>query len=468
MNDLEKSIFSIYKWKLAWPILSFLIPYILCFLGYWIFGEKNQSGQIVSMDYKDAFHEALENVFTLFIAFILVLFSTIQIFTNRYYKIQKEETEQFYKIQKEESKRLVDKTNVISKHVDEMLSKSKIVFESGINEFDSKHLLALKRILNALSIGIESDSSNTNVNIYAIDNSDPRTWWSDTMTGYLALLSNWHRNYAAISAGQIYRIFVCDRNELLSPVFVKTISLHSLMGFKTYVISQDLYDLLYASFKPKLGEKLIKKKELVIWSKNDETNSKSSDSSNSGNLQMPLEISFNLDKLGHPKTWQSVKGYQSFWDIGTDFNERLSIGKKEINVEIENFYGKKLHSNDIDIWFDFIATEKNGRGVKKNDEKINHWNVLPIQHLEFIDELIKKCVCCKDPNEVPEIVEIDSPFGIEIKTSDCQVCLKTDKNSCHNSINLSNGTKFDFVSSEDVSGILRRYYNNSKTIKNEI
>lgn len=339
------------------------------------------------------------------------------------------------------------KTDDISSIVDKYLNKAKIVFESGINEFDDNHLLALQRILCDLNIkesNLIAKDNQATLNIYAIDNSDPRTWWSDTMTGYLALLSNWKSLDNKKNRRTVHRIFVCQKNELLSPVFVKTISLHSLMGFKTYVITHLMYKKLFDDICSNNLQMTFKEKEVLIWTKSVKNGDKI--------IETPLDVSFKLDKLGHSKVWDYVKCYQSFWEIGSDYNERNNFINKTTSKVIHNFYGHEICSSNIDIWFEFIAKEK--ADDKRIPDKKLKWEELPISYILLIQELIKKMECCKDANEVKHI-NAELPFGIEIKTLSCSVCSK--EKNCDHSIN--NGTNFDFTSATDVREILREYYN---------
>jgi hypothetical protein len=339
------------------------------------------------------------------------------------------------------------KTDDISSMVDKYLNKAKIVFESGINEFDDNHLLALHRILSDLNLKEENltkKRESASLNIYAIDNSDPRTWWSDTMTGYLALLSNWKSLDNKENRRTVHRIFVCQKNELLSPVFIKTVSLHSLMGFKTYIITYQMFKKIFDEISSKNPQMTFKDKEVLIWTKSIKHENSIKDE--------PIEVCFKLDKLGHSKVWDYVKCYQSFWAIGSDYNERNELINKTTSKNIENFYGDANSSTNIDIWFEFIAKEKSDD--KRIPIKKQKWEELPNSYILLIQELIKKMECCKDANEVKHI-NAELPFGIEIKTLSCSVCRK--EMNCDHSIN--NGTNFDFTSASDVRDILKEYYN---------
>jgi len=435
MNENLLLFIKSYKWKLIWPLLAFILPYFGSYFIFYYFGPDLANASI-SITYKQAFHYAINNIFALFVSFVLVLFTTGFMFTE---KINHD--------QQELLKRLEDKTDQIKNDVHLYLNKAKIVFESGINEYDDRHLLALKRVLNSLET-----NNSASINIYAIDNSDPRTWWSDTMTGYLALLSNWRTLYSGTSRRGIYRVFVCQCNELLSPVFVKTITLHSLMGFKTYIISFDVYMKLHTQFLAGNDKyKDIKlNKEILIWLKEvvDQDGNKT---------ETPISLSFNLDKLDQPKNWQSVKCYQSFWEIGSDYNERNNLIDKRQIVNLSNFYNYNISSKDIDIWFEFIANEKNGNQVNLPVEKQDKWEKIPVAYKEFIHFMISKMECCKDASEVNQISN-PFPYGIEIKTMNCNDCEK----HCSNEVTNENSSKFDFTSYKYVREILSAYYNKVK------
>ena len=430
-NIKTKNLFETYSWQLLWPILGFLLPYIVTYIFYCIAGYQDPlNSKIHIVTYREAIHLSVESIFALFVSFVLVLISTIVIITK------KTNTDQ-----KELMQVLIQKTKEIKNDVDHYLQKAKIVFESGINEYDVNHLLALRRILNALDM-----HRDTSINIYAIDNSEPRTWWSDTMTGYLALLANWKSIDTVNNRRSVFRIFVCQKNELLSPVFIKTISLHSLMGFKTYVITLDQYNKIYSEFSNENKLDLNINKEVLIWLKND-TNE------NGQQIETPIEVSFNLDKLEKPKIWNSVKCYQSFWGIGSDYNKRNDLINKTTIQDIPNYYKHLINSKNIDIWFEFVSKEKNNNNKSGNQQKLEYWNKLPLAYSSLIQKIISNMECCKDSNEVKQI-EMVLPYGIEIKTSSCNECIK----KCDNQI-LENGTKFDFTSTKEIQNMLQEYYN---------
>lgn len=352
------------------------------------------------------------NFGTLIISFVLL---AISIFLWMYAKNKKSIRE------------LISNSNEVKDIIDQHLKKSKIVFESGIHEFDNTHLLALQRVLNALS--------NNVTEIIALDNTEPIQWWSDTMTGYLALLAKWKALDTQHRRRKVSRIFVFDVNELLSPIVAKTVTLHSLMGFSTYIYSKKMFDSIFDDFT-KVGDVIINKKEFLIW-------------------DSPIEnkISFELNE----KTWKNVNCYQSFWTIDSSKYDRPP---KEVNTGWKNYYGQDINSNTIEILFEFIAIEdENGDadadGLK--EKKIKYWKETPKQYLELIDKLLKTSYCCKDGNEVRNIND-NGNFGIEIKTTNCNNCKKECKHKNSNDENK----KFDFTSGEDIKNILIEYYKNNK------
>jgi len=342
-------------------------------------------------------------------------------------------------------------------NVDLFLNKSKIVFESGINEFDDKHLLAFNRILDELQKEKQKEeqkeeNEKNEFNIYAIDNSDPRTWWSDTMIGYLALLSK------IKPESNVHRIFICQKNELLSPIFAKTIGLHSLMGFKTYVIVYDKYieilktiDSVKKINEKDKNDKYDIEKEVFIWTKNVR-----SENETTFNVGTPFEINFDLDELHHSKKWSNVKCYQSFWNVDSDYNFRQDLHEKDISLK--NYYGSKINSNDIKIWFEFIAKEK--ESVGSNPGKNKEWIELPLKYLALIDALLKKMICCKEANELPDMN--GDYAGVEIRTENkCphNLCKHHRGGDC---INKTENPDFDFTTMSSVKAILQEYYNKLK------
>jgi hypothetical protein len=403
------------KRKYIWTIFFFLLPYLLGFGFICLIGYPEINGLEKNICWKDAVYKTINALWLSFISFVLAICTAI-------YQFNKDNNEKQEKLTKE-----------LDERIDRTLSHSKIVFENGINEFNDEHLLAFQRIL------AELDKKEL-INIYAIDNSDPRTWWSDTMIGYLALLSkSKHKN-------NIHRIFVCRKNELLSPIFAKTIGLHSLMGFKTYIIVYEKYkeilNMINRTTTNDTSKKYDIEKEVFLWTENEN--------------QSISPISFSLDKLQHSKKWINVKCYQSFWPIDSDYHFRKKLQDKTESIDASNYYGKSMKSKDIDIWFEFIAKEKDN-GIS-NLYKNDYWEKLPECYLKLMHALLAKMICCKEAIEIP--VSLEDMVGIEIKTQKCPdegICPhKPAGTTC---INHTNNNDFDFTTMSSVRRILQEYYN---------
>lgn len=416
---------SILQLKKIAPLLLFLIPYSIVFIIYLFIGDENCAVIDIwsKINVHHAFYKSIDSRIALLLGFVMALFGVYIVFIK-------------------EQSQLVDN---LKNKIDNILNKSKIIFESGINEFNDEHLSALQRILIALNkLEKNTPKLNGTLSIYSIDNSDPRSWWSDTMTGYLALLSNWKSMDNEDNRRVVHRIFVCQKNELLSPVFAKTISLHSLMGFKTYVITYPLYKNILDSVRKSNKNQEFPEKEVLIW-----TNTIRNENNEIENK--PIPIDFNLDKSKHSKSWKSVKCYQSFWEINDDNNYRNMLINKELDCDLPNFYKRNINSKSIELWFEFIAKEK-PNDTSSNKHKT--WEKIPISYIFLIQELIKNMICCKDDNEVKNIND-KIPFGIEIKTSECSPCVN--RSNCRH-IMEGNGVPFDFTSPSNVRKILKEYY----------
>jgi len=422
------------------PIFGFSIPYFII-IGIFHFIGAGHTGPL---DFETAFYKAIDSRITLFISFVFALFSVYLVFNKKIAEKYKLLTGRIDTILVN-----INKSNLAHQNeIDKYLKRSKIVFESGINEFDDDHLLIFKKILNELQS--YQKNKNTSIHIYAIDNTDPKTWWSDTMTGYLALLSNWYNT--SNGKNLVSRIFVCQKNELLSPIFVKTVALHSFMGFDTYIFTIENFKELYNIFKSNNGnKKIIHYKEFLLWF----------DHSKSNNITVP--INFKSGGHIHPN-WNNVKGYMSFWEIGTDYNQRQIRIKEGRCSGCKNYYNENMQDKEIKIWFDFIAKEN--KVQDKNENKLNYWENLVPQYIKFYEYLINKTeneintICCKNSNDIINNTSIvNKPFGIQIKTTICSNCKIRDKNKCPNYIENEDGTNFDFVSQKNVEYILKEYYN---------
>jgi hypothetical protein len=414
------------KWKKAvWTIIAFLIPYLLTWFLFSHIGYPMRNEEIKHLTCEEAFYRAITEPLAAIIAFILSICTAIYQFSKEHNKEQEE---------------LIKK---LDEKVDAVLNRSKIVFESGINEFDDRHLLALYRVLNKLENEqkpIKGHMQPKIINIYAIDNSDPRTWWSDTMIGYLALLSKYRPGI------NVHRIFVCQKNELLSPIFVKTVGLHSLMGMKTYVIEYDQYKKVLDS----LGYKKYNiKKEVFIWTQGEQ---------NPKNLGDPFEIDFKSDEL----KCSHIKCYQSFWDIDSEYHVRQNLQDGNKNCDsLKTYYGRVIepeHVKKIKIWFEFIGKEK--VDDMSNPPKNDAWDELPRKYLDLIARLLTKMVCCKNESEV---VINSKYYGIEIRTGNCRKKKKCSIRYCPSHIERSCINKvpdsgFEFTAMSNVKVILQTYY----------
>lgn len=296
------------------------------------------------------------------------------------------------------------KVEKVSDKVDSHLKQAKIVFETGIKDYDDEHLIALKKLLNSLD--------NKNVKkIYAIDNSDSIQWWSDTMTGYMALLANWKSKMAD---REVHRIFIYSKNELLSPLVTKTLALHSLMGFKTYVYSEEKFTKKFEEFVNTLTKPKIKKKEILIW-------------------EDPINNLANCNIEQGTQRWQDICFFQSFWDIDS-LKEIRSNNMKDKEYAWKNYHDSTIKSQDIKIWFEFIP--------KSSLKKLaDNWDETPVQYLGFINNLISEenIVCCNHQND---LIRSNGIFGIEIKTTGDQ-----------------GGQEFMLTTNEAIRGILKVYHN---------
>jgi uncharacterized membrane protein len=388
--------------------LYFAIPYFAAFMYYAIIDSETAGNLDRSFD------AAKQSDIAFIFSLLFVIISIILVFSKK--------GDEDYK----------EVLNTINDKIDRHFSKTKIVFESGINEFDDTHILALSNILDA----INKVNENVDTHIFAIDNTDPRAWWSDTMTGYLALLSKWQTNSVDSKKRHVSRIFVCKKSELLSPVFSKTVSLHSLMGFKTYVITLEGYDKIYKDlFKTKLGLSPFNK-ELFLWMKTDGVENKS---------PIPFNIELNLD--GH-KTFHDVRCYQSYWEVDGEYNVRNDEFVKTRNYK--NYYEESVDISKMKVLFEFVAKE--AKLPHNSAKELNH-KELPNAYKELVDKLIEKTICCKDRREVNQ-VDKNNFWGIEIKTSLCKDC----------DLNLKCKHKCDpethtITSPIEVSEILTAYYN---------
>lgn len=389
------------KWwneLLEWSMITFV--FIVLALAYSFFNNWGNTKEfcIQLVEFRDKFA-------IIFAVLIIIIKIYLNVFRNLQSTLLKKEKLLFENVNAQLISKIDlinDKVEKISDQVDGYLNKAKIVFETGIKDYDDNHLGALKKILNSLEGKDVKD-------IYAIDNTEPIQWWSETMTGYMALLSNWK---AKKSERQVHRIFVFTKNELLSPIVTKTLTLHSLMGLKTYIISKEKFDKVYTEFSKSFSEKTrIEKKEVLIW-------------------EEPTTHLANCVIASNNK-WSNITCYQSFWDMNMP-KEKRSSSINDMEFEWTS-YGKdsKIKSKDISVWFEFIPYSS----LQKKNE---NWLDMPMQYINFIKLIISKSVCCNDENDLNSH---SGNFAIEIKT-DCQD---------------NNGFTFEFTTNKAIKSILTKY-----------
>lgn len=306
----------------------------------------------------------------------------------------------------------------IDEKIDEHLKNARIVFETGIKDYDDTYLLLLQKILNELE---NLDDVKT---IYLIDHSDPIQWWSDSMTGYLSLLAKWRANKPI---RRVHRIFVLSKNELLSPVTIKTIAFHSLLGFNTYVFEEEQYKALFKEYTAELGQSCkIKMKELLMWT------------ISSTSVFHPVSFHVNSAK------WGNILLYQSFWDIDRHKKSIRKFLMKTQEFDCRDYKGELIKDKIIDVWFEFLP---------QNDTT----KIIATQHLGLVKFLRSKSYCCQYPNDLSKACSLGEHFGVEIKTNACiscgitrrcEKCLATPENGI---------SKFEYINSQQIKEILLKY-----------
>lgn len=373
--------------------VTFFVPFLFALVyAPFIASEQNQT-------YWD-------RVGSIYISPISILFGLEILFLQMLIRQQAKNRERLNTISTEITTALNSYNKNIDDRIDWHFKHTKIVFAANIEDYNDKHLNALKKILNEL------DKKSVD-KIYAIDNSDPIQWWSETMTGYMALLSNWK---AQKPGREVYRIFVLSKNNLLSYILPKTLTLHSLMGLRTYVFSEDEYNQLFNQFCDEMSksneEILIKKREILIWE-------------NSHQNGADCIVNDSNDR------WENITCYLSFWDIGVSQSER-KMGMNVESHEWDNYHGKKISTKEIkDMWFDFIP-------MRSLYNRKGNWPNLPIQYQKFINYLIdKNSLPCKHNGDILT----DHKGGIEIISS-----------------SFKNGKSHpEFVTNDAIRGILETY-----------
>ncbi len=324
---------------------------------------------------------------------------------------------------------IISKVGQSAQFIDNYLRRSKIVFEAGIKPFRHEHLVALESLL----IGLPPEVHH----VYCIDNSDPISWWSETMIGYLAVLARWKSMNEGENHRAVTRVFVCRSNDLLSPVLVKTLVLHTLMGFNTYVFSQEMFHNIYKRMKEEKGW-IIQEKEVLVW---DESQRKS--------VKVDIEVKDpeRVKKLTH------IDCYQSFWGIDSDF---LAREQRIQDPEFlwDNYHGGKIRSGEIKVWFEFIGFENNRVSVADDAWMMECWQKIPLQYGEFIKALTNLAQHPREASDLHKITGTD--FGIVIKALDGPVDPKDEEGGKTNLAQM--GGHSEIITEESVKAILDAYH----------
>lgn len=382
-------------------ITVFGIPFIVAiFYAFYVTKTDDETCQYFNT-FLDNLHKFYTDFWGMFISLILAILATFNLINVKF-------------------KSVGDKLN---ERIEKQLQKTKIVFENGIEDYDEKYLFIIQMILNDLEKYHYPNKVN---HLYFIDNSSSIKWWSESMTGYIALLAKWK---GRDTDREITRFFIYSKNELLSPITVKTIAFHSMLGFNTYIFSKENFDKIFDEI---VSKTIKKKKEVFLWT-------------NSYNRSVNFHTNENV-------YWSDIIMWQSFWDIDKhDKNERDTLIKNEDYPWFDYKENKRLSKN-IDIWLEFIP--KNN----ESEKMISEYNKL-------IEALKANAYCCRYEDDVSHITKEIKPkhFGIKIKT---QPCLST---NCFSTALLKdprcvstedhNGIKFGYVNSDNISAILTEYSN---------
>lgn len=273
-------------------------------------------------------------------------------------------------------------------HFNHLVGNADIVLKIDIEPLNDNHIKALQKILTGLPNDVNT--------IYAIDNSDPRQWWSESMLGYLAIQSSWVRRN---NVRKVKRFFVFKNIfDVNSKSTQKLIFLHILNGLDTYIILQNDYEKLFNNFKPQ--DVNLNYKEFFIW--NDIT-----EQTNHSNAKI-TEINDLIDK--------PILGYQSFWDIDSFYSDRgdvtainqngHEIGKvKDLNLQFDfitnrfyniaesyNNFAKHLCNEAIECTDAGVVRVRNPKLVYLDPKKFNGENGTPLnlsRVKEILDEYFK-------------------------------------------------------------------------------
>ncbi|MBF0554252.1 MAG: hypothetical protein HQK96_06775 [Nitrospirae bacterium] len=249
----------------------------------------------------------------------------------------------------------------------DILGSSRIVFHVDIEPFDKVHINTIRAILGSMPEGVTS--------IYAIDNSNPNQWWTNSMLGYLACQAKWSSKK---TENRVHRFFVLSKGEMSSPVGRKLIQLHHLIGFDTYIILDTHYDNILNLYNDTIDDKVLNR-EIFIW--NNSTD--------------------NTSFLNREK----IYGYHSYWNIMTPYNERNIKNAKDI-------YGYLVNLESEPIKFELL---------KENIYKNNSINIAK-NYSSFITCLMKNTKTCRKKEDVVHVVSyrndiihipIDIPIDID-------------------------------------------------------
>lgn len=386
-----------------WFLVSILLPVlVIIFLSIWCYeaptGDiKPEYGFFYIDHIITTYKGILPILFSLFILSFSIIKDSRSQFLNKFDKVKK------------------DLDNKIDKH----LQKTKIVFESGIYDYDENFLSSIQLILNDLEKNHESVTE-----LFFIDHSSAIKWWSESMTGYISLLAKWQ------SRGEnrrINRFFIFSKNELLSPITVKTLAFHSMLGFNTYIFREDYFEDVIDS----LNFSSFRQKELFLWN-------------NSINNQVNFRSIDGTD-------WSNIIMYQSFWDIDKHSKSDRDTLMKSPETVWRDYLENEKRINEIDIWFEFLPVNDKTKIIVENNNNL-------------ITSLINNSYCCSYRNHISSLHKINKPnfFGIKIKTEECTTCgsreIEDEKNRCF-SPKENDGIKFGYVNSKNIGEILIEYSN---------
>jgi hypothetical protein len=108
-------------------------------------------------------------------------------------------------------------------HVSRVVEKKA---EMAIHDFDERHIEDFQTLV--------SNCGKRAQGIIAVDASDVRQWWINSMIGYLAI-------QASLGLKSVKRVFVWPRDQIGAEEGRKFLILHTLLGFETYVTTLEVY-----------------------------------------------------------------------------------------------------------------------------------------------------------------------------------------------------------------------------------